>query len=63
MLRDTPENAAAFGFAGSAAGGPGRPAFPKVQVVTISECASHAVADAAMGAVAGKGRRGAVPGP
>ena len=52
---DTPENAAAFGFAGTAAGDPGRPAYPKVRVVTVSECASHAVADAAMGAVAGKG--------
>ena len=28
------------------------PAYPKVRVVTVSECASHAVADAAMGAVA-----------
>ena len=28
---------------------------PKVRVVTVSECASHAVADAAMGGVAGKG--------
>jgi Insertion element 4 transposase N-terminal len=52
---DTPENAAAFGFPGTAAGGPGRPAYPKVRVVTVSECASHAVADAAMGGVAGKG--------
>jgi hypothetical protein len=52
---DTPENAAAFGFAGTAADDPGRPAYPKVRVVTVSECASHAVADAAMGAVAGKG--------
>src|ERR1700677_4935168 len=52
---DTPENAAAFGFAGTAADDPGRPAYPKVRVVTVSECASHAVADAAIGAVAGKG--------
>jgi hypothetical protein len=29
--------------------------FPKARVVTISECASHAVADAAIGGVAGKG--------
>jgi len=50
---DTKENAAAFGFAG--AGAAERPAFPKVRVVTVSECASHVVADAAMGAVAGKG--------
>jgi len=52
---DTPENAAPSGFAGMAADDPGRPAYPKVRVVTVSECASHAVADAAMGAVAGKG--------
>jgi hypothetical protein len=32
-----------------------KPAFPKVRVVTVSECASHAVVDAAMGGVAGKG--------
>src|ERR1022692_4720539 len=51
----TPENAAAFGFAGRGADDAGRPAFPKVRVVTVSECASHAVADAAMGGVAGKG--------
>jgi hypothetical protein len=52
---DTEENAAAFGFAGTGADDPGRPAYPKVRVVTVSECASHAVVDAAMGAVAGKG--------
>ena len=52
---DTAENAAAFGFAGTGADEAGRPAYPKVRVVSISECASHAVADAAMGAVAGKG--------
>ena len=52
---DTPENAAAFGFAGTGADDPDRPAFPKVRVVTVSECASHVVADVAMGAVAGKG--------
>src|SRR5487761_1558187 len=52
---DTRENAAAFGFAGTRADDPGRPAFPKVRVVTVSECASHAVADAALGGVAGKG--------
>jgi len=50
---DTGVNAAAFGFAG--ASGKDRPAFPKVRVVTISECASHAVVDAAIGGVAGKG--------
>ena len=52
---DTPENAAAFGFAGAGADDPGRPAYPKVRVVTVSECASHAVVGAVMGAVAGKG--------
>src|SRR5450755_4673264 len=34
---DTPENAAALGFAGTAADDPGRPAFPKVRVVTARE--------------------------
>jgi len=52
---DTKENAAAFGFSGAGAEDAGRPAYPKVRVVTVSECASHAVADAAMGGVAGKG--------
>lgn len=52
---DTDENAAAFGFAGAGAGDPGRAAFPKARVVTVSECASHAVVDAAIGGVAGKG--------
>jgi hypothetical protein len=49
---DTPGNAAAFGYPGS---GTERPAFPKVRVVTVSECGSHAVADAEIGGVAGKG--------
>jgi hypothetical protein len=52
---DTPENAAAFRFAGTGAGDAGRPACPKVRVVTVSECASHAVVDAAIGGVAGNG--------
>jgi transposase IS4-like protein/DDE family transposase len=52
-VADTPENAAVFGFPG--AGDGDRPAFPKARVVTVSECASHAVAGAAMGGVAGKG--------
>ena len=52
---DTPENAAVFGFAGTGAEDADRPAFPKVRVVTVSECASHVVAEVAMGAVAGKG--------
>ena len=49
---DSAENAAAFGYAGS---GTDRSAFPKVRVVTVSECASHAVVDAEIGGVAGKG--------
>src|ERR1022692_1670530 len=66
---DTPENAAEFGYSGAAADGAVRPAFPKVRVVTVGECASHAVADAEMGGVAGKGAggqalgRGFRPGP
>jgi hypothetical protein len=52
---DTPENAAAFGYSGAGADDGDRPAFPKVRVVTVGECASHAVADAEMGGVAGKG--------
>jgi hypothetical protein len=49
---DTPGNAAAFGYPG---GGQDRAAFPKVRVVTVSECGSHAVADAEIGGIAGKG--------
>ncbi len=49
---DTEGNAAAFGYSGSR---PARSAFPKVRVVTLSECASHAVVDAEMGGIAGKG--------
>ena len=51
----TEGNIAAFGFAGASAGDPEKAAFPKVRVVTISECASHAVVDARIGGVAGKG--------
>jgi hypothetical protein len=49
---DSPENAEAFGYAGA---GADRGAFPKVRVVTVSECASHAVVDAQIGAIGGKG--------
>jgi hypothetical protein len=49
---DTPANAAGFGYAGS---GEGRSAFPKVRVVSISECGSHAMVDAEIGPTAGKG--------
>ena len=52
---DTPGNAAAFGHAGKDPGEADRPAFPKVRVVTVSECGSHAVVDAEIGGVAGKG--------
>jgi hypothetical protein len=52
---DTAQNAAAFGYSGVGAGQQDRPAFPKVRVVSISECASHAVVDAEIGGVAGKG--------
>src|ERR1700737_4891962 len=38
---------------GSRAGPAGEAAFPKVRVVTVSECASHAAVLAAMGAAAG----------
>lgn len=43
---DTKENAAEFGYTGS---GANRSPFPKARVVTISECASHAVVGAAIG--------------
>jgi len=51
----TEANTAAFGFAGASAGDPEKAAFPKARVVTISECASHAVVDARIGGMAGKG--------
>jgi Insertion element 4 transposase N-terminal len=50
---DSPVNRAAFG---SRAGSAGPAAFPKVRVVTVSECASHAAVLAVMaGSAAGKG--------
>jgi len=51
---DRKENAAAFGYPGKGAEGEDRPAFPKVRVVTVSECGSHAVVDAEIGGVAGR---------
>jgi len=45
-LPDTAENAAEFEYSGS---GASRSAFPKARVVTISECASHAVVAAQLG--------------
>jgi hypothetical protein len=47
---DTAANRAAFG---SKAGPAGPAAFPKVRVVTLSECGSHAAVAAAVGPVAG----------
>jgi hypothetical protein len=44
---DTEANVAAFGYAGS---GANTSALPKVRVVTVAECASHAVVAAAVGA-------------
>ena len=49
---DTPANAAAFGYPACARE---HPAFPKVRVVTIGECGSHAKVAAQMGPVGGKG--------
>jgi hypothetical protein len=49
---DTPANAVAFGYP---AGAREHPAFPKVRVVTIGECGSHAKVSAQMGPVGGKG--------
>ena len=48
---DSPANAAAFGYAS----GESRSAFPKVRVVTIGECGSHAKIAAQIGPVGGKG--------
>jgi hypothetical protein len=47
---DTAVNRAAFG---SRAGSEGPAAFPKIRVVTVSECGSHAAVAAAMGPAAG----------
>jgi hypothetical protein len=49
---DTLANAAAFGYP---AGAREHPAFPKVRVVTIGECGSHAKVAAQIGPVGGKG--------
>lgn len=43
---DTAANVAAFGKMGS---GPKEPAFPKLQVVSLSECGTHAQVAAALG--------------
>src|SRR6266849_1480159 len=52
---DSDQNAAAFGYAGTGKGEADKAAFPKARVVTIGECASHAVVDAAIGPVRSKG--------
>ena len=49
---DTAANAAAFGYP---AGAREHPAFPKVRVVTIGECGSHAKVAAQIGPVGGRG--------
>jgi hypothetical protein len=49
---DTPANAATFGYP---AGAREHPAFPKVRVVTLGECGSHAKIAAQIGPVGGKG--------
>ncbi|MET7844726.1 IS4 family transposase [Streptomyces sp. NPDC005356] len=49
---DSPANAEAFGYAG---GSTNPSAFPKVRVVTLSECGSHAKTGAAIGPVTGSG--------
>jgi hypothetical protein len=50
---DTGKNRAAFGSSGTS--GDDQAAFPKIRVVTVSECGSHAPVLAAMGAAAAKG--------
>jgi hypothetical protein len=50
---DTAANAAEFGYPGTGDGG--RAAFPKVRVVTIGECGSHAPVLAAIGPCVSKG--------
>jgi hypothetical protein len=49
---DTPENVEEFGRSGS---GDRASAFPQVRVVTLSECGSHAIVGARLGACGGKG--------
>ena len=55
MPRIPAENAAEFGYSGTGKGEADKAAFPKARVVTIGECASHAVVDAAIGPVRSKG--------
>src|SRR5215813_9008802 len=53
MEWDVPDTAANRAFFGSTAGPAGPAPFPKVRVVTVSECGSHAAVAAAVGPVAG----------
>jgi hypothetical protein len=53
MERDVPDTAANRAFFGSKAGPAGPAPFPKIRVVTVSECGSHAAVAAAMGPAAG----------
>ena len=53
MEWDVPDSAANRAGFGSRAGPAGLAAFPKVRVVTVSECASHAAVAAAVGPAAG----------
>ena len=53
MEWDVPDTAANRAFFGSRAGSEGPAAFPKVRVVTVSECGSHAAVAAAVGPAAG----------
>ena len=53
MEWDVPDTAANRAFFGSKAGSEGPAAFPKVRVVTVSECGSHAAVAAAVGPAAG----------
>ena len=48
---DTPDNAAAFGR--RTGGGPGRSAYPKLRLVTLTECGTYACVGAAIGPVEG----------
>jgi hypothetical protein len=52
-IPDTGRNRAAFGSSGT--GGDDQAAFPKIRVVTVSECGSHAPVLAAMGPASAKG--------
>ena len=54
-IPDSEENAAEFGYAGTAADAEGGAGYPKVRVVTIGEGASHAAVAAAIGPVTSKG--------